>query len=227
MNQKSLREQVVHDAKSNLILDAARKVFSDKGFHETRLEDIAASAGFSKASLYNYFSDKEQIFLNIAIRDFEELLTKLRFGVDNSLPLISTIEFLVRTVFSFFGEQITFFLETAKFQAICKFDMGERLQGHHEKLVGRFQESYFELLSTFAGVLRSARERGEYKSTLDEMTLARFLEGLVRATIFEWKISGKIGDIEQTVRDLLDFSAHGLGCTESVALQVEHSAQLG
>jgi|WetSurMetagenome_2_1015567.scaffolds.fasta_scaffold325867_1 AcrR family transcriptional regulator len=210
MNPKSVREQVVHDAKSNIILDAARKVFSDKGFHETRLDDIAALAGFSKASLYNYFTDKEQIFLSLAIRDFEDLLEKLRAGAAESAPLLTTIEHLIRTVFSFFGEQVAFLWEIAKFQTACKLEMEERLKGHHEKLVARFNAHSQNLLATFAEALRAARQRGEFESTIDEQTISRFLAGLVRSTIFEWKLSGKIGDVEQTVRDLLEFIGHGL-----------------
>jgi len=61
-NPKEVRDQTVRDAKTNLILDSALKVFSEKGYHETRLEDVAAAAGFSKASLYNYYEDKEEIF---------------------------------------------------------------------------------------------------------------------------------------------------------------------
>jgi len=109
MNPKDLREQTVRDAKANLILDAARKVFSDNGFHNTKLEDIAQVAGFSKASLYNYFSDKEEIFLSLAIRDFDDLLNKLRQGMKPSEPVLSSIEYLLRTVFTFLANSSRFF----------------------------------------------------------------------------------------------------------------------
>jgi len=40
------------------ILDAALDLFSEKGFAATRLEDVAARAGLSKAAIYLYFDDK-------------------------------------------------------------------------------------------------------------------------------------------------------------------------
>jgi len=51
---KEKRKQLVRDTKTSLILDAALEVLSQKGYYETRLEDIAEKAGFSKSALYRY-----------------------------------------------------------------------------------------------------------------------------------------------------------------------------
>ncbi len=207
---KVIQEQTIRDAKTNLILDAARKIFSEKGYHEARLEDIATAAGFSKASLYNYYSDKEQIFLSLATRDFEELLIRLRKGIENSGQLLPSIESLLRTVFSFFGEQVSFFWTVTNYQTSgCR---NLELPQNHKELVGRFHDYYEGILDMFAGVLRAARERNEFSSKIDEMVLARYIAGLVRGIVFEWKVSGRIGDTEKTVQDLLAFIADGLAC---------------
>lgn len=47
------------------ILDAAQKVFSEKGYHEARMEDIADRVGVSKRTLYLYFKNKEELFAAI------------------------------------------------------------------------------------------------------------------------------------------------------------------
>lgn len=44
------------------IIDAALGEFSAKGFATARLEDIAASAGVAKGTIYLYFTDKETLF---------------------------------------------------------------------------------------------------------------------------------------------------------------------
>ncbi|MFH0920640.1 MAG: TetR/AcrR family transcriptional regulator [Fibrobacterota bacterium] len=210
MNQKDIREQTVRDAKANLILDAARKVFSDNGFHNTKLEDIAQVAGFSKASLYNYFSDKEEIFLSLAIRDFDELLTKLRLGMKPSEPVLTSIEYLLRTVFTFFGEQFAFLWETANYQ-MCQNFNAPHLVKQHQELVKTFHGHFVELVDTFTVMLGEARKRGEIKSTVNEATLSRFIASLARGVVFEWKMRGKMGDVEETVMNLLAFITSGLG----------------
>lgn len=207
---KVIREQTIRDAKTNLILDAARKVFSEKGYHDARLEDIAGAAGFSKASLYNYYLDKEQIFLSMATRDFEELLTRLREGIKHSDQLLPSIESSLRIVFSFFGEHISFFWAVTDYQtACCRM---AQMPGQHKELVDRFRGHTLGLIETFADVLRAARRRNEFSSPIDEMGLSRYIAALVRGIIFEWKMRGEIGDIEKTVKDLVAFIANGLAC---------------
>lgn len=44
------------------ILDAAFEVFGENGFQGTTLRQIAARAGISAGTIYNYFSDKDKLF---------------------------------------------------------------------------------------------------------------------------------------------------------------------
>lgn len=46
------------DARPGEIIEAALELFSERGFQATRLEDVAARAGLSKAAIYLYFEDK-------------------------------------------------------------------------------------------------------------------------------------------------------------------------
>ncbi|MGD1257981.1 TetR/AcrR family transcriptional regulator [Mycobacterium seoulense] len=45
------------------LIDAAKQVFLDRGFHGARAEDIAAAAGMSRGTFYIYFPSKNDIFL--------------------------------------------------------------------------------------------------------------------------------------------------------------------
>jgi AcrR family transcriptional regulator len=55
------------------LLDAAKKVFEDNGFLETRISDIAERAGLSHGAFYHYFDSKEQIFREVTERIEEQL----------------------------------------------------------------------------------------------------------------------------------------------------------
>ena len=48
------------------ILKASRKLFSQKGYEETMMEDIANKAEVSKATIYNYFPNKESLLIGTA-----------------------------------------------------------------------------------------------------------------------------------------------------------------
>ena len=58
--------------KKGFILDAAKKLFSEKNFESITMEDIAESAALSRATLYNYFNTKEEIYFNIGLTRIEQ-----------------------------------------------------------------------------------------------------------------------------------------------------------
>lgn len=60
------------------ILKAARELFISRGFHETTLDEIARHAEFGKGTLYNYFANKDEIFLGIIEQAVEETLAIAR-----------------------------------------------------------------------------------------------------------------------------------------------------
>ena len=51
--------------KHALILDAAIRVFAEKGFHRARISDIADAAGVADGTIYLYFDNKEHLLLSI------------------------------------------------------------------------------------------------------------------------------------------------------------------
>lgn len=53
------------EARPSEILAAALELFSERGFAATRLEDVAARAGLSKAAIYLYFDDKSALLMAI------------------------------------------------------------------------------------------------------------------------------------------------------------------
>ena len=56
---------LVKKARRNQILDAATKVFAEKGFHPTTIKDIATEAGIADGTIYNYFENKLALMLGI------------------------------------------------------------------------------------------------------------------------------------------------------------------
>ena len=58
-------QELVKEARRNQILDAATKVFAEKGFHPTTIRDIAREAGIADGTIYNYFENKEALMLGI------------------------------------------------------------------------------------------------------------------------------------------------------------------
>lgn len=59
------------------IIKSAANVFGRKGFHATTLEDIAAELKVTKASLYYYFSTKEELLYEVHLLSMHDVLRRL------------------------------------------------------------------------------------------------------------------------------------------------------
>jgi AcrR family transcriptional regulator len=74
------RREERRDERRDAILDAARACFLSEGFGQASMSSIAAAVGGSKATLYNYFKSKEELFDAFVRRDCR------RLGQDLKVP---------------------------------------------------------------------------------------------------------------------------------------------
>ena len=63
----ALQRQIL-EARRALIVDAATRVFAEKGFHRATIKDIAQAAGIADGTIYNYFANKEALLSAILDR---------------------------------------------------------------------------------------------------------------------------------------------------------------
>lgn len=68
------------------IVGAGRKLFAHQGFHATGMRDIAKTARVSIGSLYHYFRSKDELFLAVVRRTFEERIAQARELMCQGLP---------------------------------------------------------------------------------------------------------------------------------------------
>ena len=69
---------IAQEEKRKLILDSAVRVFARRGYHGSRVGDIAEEAGVAHGLLYHYFSSKEQVLQTIFRENWGELIERFR-----------------------------------------------------------------------------------------------------------------------------------------------------
>lgn len=94
---QSLRLRMKEDARS-AILNAAEQVMAVQGIRAARMEDIAARVGVSVGTLYNYFSDRQQLVRALIDLRRQELLAGLdgSLGHSEGMPYRARLEGLLR-----------------------------------------------------------------------------------------------------------------------------------
>lgn len=70
--------------KKTKILDAAIKLFTKKGYHETKLDEVAKLAEIAKGTLYLYYKSKEDLFLQCLIDGFEKSMVLTKEVIESS-----------------------------------------------------------------------------------------------------------------------------------------------
>lgn len=81
----------------NDVVEAAAVVFRQRGYHATRLEDIAEELGMQKGSLYNYIDSKEELLLAVVTLPAAQLLESLSALTDADLPASEKIRLVARS----------------------------------------------------------------------------------------------------------------------------------
>jgi AcrR family transcriptional regulator len=61
------------DQRRAVIVEAAGRLFGERGYDGTRLADVAAAAGVTKPILYRHFADKERLYLALLARHRDDL----------------------------------------------------------------------------------------------------------------------------------------------------------
>jgi len=98
------QRKIDREAKRMAVLTAAVRMFNERGFHATSLDDVAASLGISKPTIYHYLGNKEQVLiacLRQALRELIEAAEQARARPGNSADrlrsfLVNYAEFNLR-----------------------------------------------------------------------------------------------------------------------------------
>jgi len=154
------------EARPEEITAAALELFVERGFANTRLEDVAARAGVSKGTLYLYFANKEELFKAVVREAMVARLVEFRGHIEQFQG--TTFE-LLRLVFKTWWERIgstrisgipkLIISEARNFPEIARFYIAEVIRPGRE---------------TLAAVVRRGVQRGEFRD-VDPETVAHLL----------------------------------------------------
>jgi TetR/AcrR family transcriptional regulator len=86
------------------ILQAARKVFREKGLEGTRMQEIADEAGINKALLHYYFRSKDKLFMKIFSEAIQSMLPSVRISLQEVETLSQFLIFFISQYFKLLHE---------------------------------------------------------------------------------------------------------------------------
>ena len=86
------------------ILDAAMNIFSAKGFHDTKLDEIVAEASISKGSIYFHFPNKEKLFIALVDQFADLIERRANEAIAEEAKGIQRVQVALEAVLETFGK---------------------------------------------------------------------------------------------------------------------------
>jgi AcrR family transcriptional regulator len=181
-------EQQVRDR----IVEAAVRVFGEKGYHRSTVADVVRASGLSVGAIYTYFPSKEALFLQtcdlISGRSLEELAVRLAPLATTPERLAAALEYYVETIDEFEGKPGQVTLVRAWAEADDEAVRG-MLARRRERLVGAAQL-----------LLQEGIARGDLPSWLDVDAFARAFTGLLDGLLLQRIEAGSAYRPEESLR---------------------------
>lgn len=160
------------------ILDAALNVFSNKGYHDTRLDEIVDESGTSKGSIYFHFPNKEKLFTALVDKFANLIERKVQEAVDENEPGILRVRAALEAVLNTFGK----YRRPAKVLLVQASGLGQIFEEKRMDVHDRFSNLIKEYLD-------EAVAMGDIAST-DTDIVARAWMGAINELVIRWVYTG-------------------------------------
>src|SRR4029077_3375534 len=103
------KKDVVTEFRTAGILEAARKVFAKKGFHDATVDDIAAAAGVAKGTVYLYYGSKQEVYVAALKFGIAQMYAVLVQEVHRASTPEEKLRALIAAKLAYFDENRDFF----------------------------------------------------------------------------------------------------------------------
>lgn len=145
------------------IIDAAEEVFFKEGFETATMDNVAAKAELSKATLYTYFKSKEELYYYICERGhlkLIDLVERAEKNVNKTMDLIKAYLYAVIRFHKRFPDY---------FQAIIYFQTNPLLQKLYEQNfdITKHQNIHRRLIDKWIKAIQRGKEEGLIRQDLD------------------------------------------------------------
>ena len=167
----------------NEILQAARKVFAEKGYDVATVDDVASAAELSKGTIYLYFKSKADLFLSTLEMGMEQVISIILDAIsDNSDDPIAGIRDIIYRQFLFCEENIDMFrLVTSE---NVHMEINSEI-GRNSEFKKRIMKSFSQNMIALADYIQQGIDMGIFKK-VNSKDAAFVLLSTIQGFAFNW-----------------------------------------
>jgi TetR/AcrR family transcriptional regulator len=192
------------------IVDAAAKLFMQRGYRAVSITDIIKAAEITKPTLYYYFPDKEELFVQMGLRVLSQMGEQLRAAAGRASDLEGQL----------LGLADVFMGERDGDMRMVRHEMGEHLGPSQRERMGHafYSQLFAPIYSVMEQGIAEGRLSGHTPASLTTMFLGiceSFHEFAPSAQPEHWgqEPSSPFAQVTITARTLVDFFLYGVAGT--------------
>lgn len=196
-NELSNGDLTPQESRKKEIINAAIEVFSQKGYHNTKVNDITHKAGISIGTFYINFKNKRDLFIDVVEEVFHNIVGNAARNIKGEQDLGKRLIIRGRTFF----ENYTRYMEILN---QLRAEIASEEEWPREKL----NRMYLALTGPVIKEGQEASERGEIRPGVDPELLAFALTGLIEVLSFRISLDSKY-TIDDAIRFIGDILING------------------
>jgi AcrR family transcriptional regulator len=136
---------------------AAKRVFSEKGFNKSTMEDIASEAELSPGTLYLYFKNKEELYASLSLRILQYLHIRVeRVNKETDLSPEQKLEKLIETMYDVYDFDPLIIINMFHLQS------SETLKNLSPRLMTQIEELSRKSIGAISNIFREGVEKGVF-----------------------------------------------------------------
>uniref|UniRef100_A0A831ZWG7 TetR/AcrR family transcriptional regulator n=1 Tax=Desulfacinum infernum TaxID=35837 RepID=A0A831ZWG7_9BACT len=185
--------------KRRRILDAAVKVFAEKGFFQARVSDIARLAGVADGTIYLYFKNKDDLLISIFEEKMKEINVKFRDALATEKDPVQRFRRLI-------AMHLAGFQAYPELAAVLQVELRQssRFMREYKKVE---LKNYLDLMGD---VVREGQHQGVFRQDIPLGLVKRFVFGALDEVVSTWVLAGRPYDLESLADPLVDLFLNGL-----------------
>jgi AcrR family transcriptional regulator len=191
--------------KQELIRQAAGRVFHQRGFHATKLHDVAAEAGVDRASLYYYVGSKEQLFRDVVWEAVTANIEATERIVNADLPVSEKLIGTIRELMISFEKNYPYLYVFVQ-EDISKLRGDTAPQGDWLTTVQGWNNRYFRLMRS---LVNEGIDNGEFRTTLPAGIVANCIIGMMNSSNMWFQPDGVL-DADEIAKGMARWLLDGL-----------------
>lgn len=190
------------------ILDKAVEIINADGFKGLTMRKLAVRMEMSATNLYNYFSNKDEIYINILIRGFKMLYENLKTVYDGQANPLERGKKIIHTYLSF-GIQNYNYYEIMFSSGLPKYKdyVGTPLEKLASIEMGYSKQIIDLSMNAVSDVMRSvknAREAGNDMRMIEVWSMLHGMISLYNSRMIDYLTPKPVNKYESIIEDIID-----------------------